>query len=174
MTDILIQFHTHSRNFDNFFPFTFTTNLDYYFESFRPQYEQAAIIGAAWSSKCERDLDLFFNERKHLSRLQIDFGLNYIIRKNVHEEVPLVDSLIESEFPDPYKQLTEDFITKGLSKSLKWKSFTFNESEAPNARVAFNSGTGQEPSGRVRVPTGRIPQLPPGLRESRQAHHQCG
>lgn len=53
MTDIFIQFHTHSKNFDNIFPFTFTNNLDYYFESFKPQYEQAAVIGAPLSSKCK-------------------------------------------------------------------------------------------------------------------------
>ena len=53
MTDIFIEFSAKNKNFEKIIPFTFTNNLDYYFESFKPQYEQAAIIGASSSSKCK-------------------------------------------------------------------------------------------------------------------------
>jgi hypothetical protein len=47
MSKILIQFASKNKDFQKNFPFIFTNNMDYYFESFKPQYEQAAIIGKA-------------------------------------------------------------------------------------------------------------------------------
>lgn len=72
---------------------------------------------------------MYFNERKHLAKLNVSFGLNYILRKNIHEDLPIVDNLTSATFPKQYEEYSADYINSDLSKKLRWKNFTFNESK---------------------------------------------